>query len=320
MARPLSWSDVRGGLIATIAIAVVSFVVLKFARLGALRGDTFRLYALVGEARGVLVGSEVWLSGQKVGKITSINFRSPAVSDTSTRIEIAMQVMDKYRPMIRRDAEAQIRNGGTIIGAPVVYMSPGTVKAREIRDGDTLRTKPQADVEGATGQFGSAAREFPLIMKNVKLLAAELQSTQGTIGALLNSPGGTGGAELSRARVQAARLGAQLSGNGTIGRIMEGGLSARASRVMARVDSVRALLASPNTSFGRLRRDSTLLAEVADIRNELSIIQALVDEPRGTAGRVLRDSAITNALAGARREMTLLFADIKKHPLRYLSF
>jgi hypothetical protein len=101
---------------------------------------------------------------------------------------------------------------------------------------------------------------------------------------------------------------------------MEDGLSTRATRVMARVDSVRALLASPNTSFGRFRRDSTLLSEVADIRNELSIIQALVDEPRGTAGRVLRDSAITSALAGAQREMSLLFADIKKHPLRYLSF
>jgi hypothetical protein len=89
---------------------------------------------------------------------------------------------------------------------------------------------------------------------------------------------------------------------------------------MARADSVRTLLASPNSSFGRLRRDSTLIGEVADIRNELTLVRAALDEPRGTAGRVVRDSALTNTLAAAQQQMTLLFADMKKHPMRYVSF
>jgi hypothetical protein len=37
-------------------------------------------------------------------------------------------------------------------------------------------------------------------------------------------------------------------------------------------------------------------------------------------GRFAADSAITLQLAGAQREMALLFADIKQHPLRYISF
>ena len=89
---------------------------------------------------------------------------------------------------------------------------------------------------------------------------------------------------------------------------------------MGRADSVRALLASPNTSLGRFRKDSSLLAEVGDIRNEITLIRAMVNEPRGTVGRAMQDSALTNALAEAQRQMALLFADIKKHPLRYLSF
>jgi hypothetical protein len=60
--------------------------------------------------------------------------------------------------------------------------------------------------------------------------------------------------------------------------------------------------------------------EVADIRRELAQVQQSLDEPRGTAGRILHDSGMTNALAGAQREMTLLFADLKKHPFRYISF
>jgi phospholipid/cholesterol/gamma-HCH transport system substrate-binding protein len=317
MARRLSWSDVRGGLVATIAIVAIAAATLKYSRVGALHGDTFPLYALVGEARGVLNGSEVWLSGQKIGKIVDIQFRPPSLADTSKRILVVMEVLEQYRPAMRRDAQAQIRSGGSIIGAPVVYLTSGTPAAALLEPGDTVRTKPQLDAEGATGQFGAATQEFPVIINNVKLLAAQLKTTEGTIGAFMNGPGS---APMQQARLQAARLGGRLRAEGTVGRFMQGGLTTRAQRVMARADSVRTLLASPNTSLGRFRRDSTLLAEVADIRNELSIVRAQLDEPRGTAGRVLRDSAVTNALGGAEREMTLLIADIKKHPLRYVSF
>jgi phospholipid/cholesterol/gamma-HCH transport system substrate-binding protein len=284
MARRIAWSDVRGGLVASVAIAVLAVVILKYSRVGALHGDTFPLHAMVGEARGVLTGSEVWLSGQKIGKITDIRFLPPS-TDSTSRIAIDMEILEEYRSAMRRDAVAQIQNGGSPIGAPVVYLSPGTLRA---------------------------------IIGNVKVLTAQLQATQGTLGALLNSPGA---GELGKARLQTMQLMTRLrSGPGTIGRVMQGGLTARTQRVMARVDSVRALLASPAGGYGRFRRDSTLLREVADVRNELSIVRAELDEPRGTAGRVLRDSALVNAVGQAERELSLLIADLKKHPLRYIAF
>ena len=320
MARRLSWSDVRGGAIAAVALIVIAAATLKYSRLGTLHGETMPLYARVGEARALLVGSEVWLSGQKIGKVVGIRFRSPSVADTSARIEIAMDVLAKYRVDIHRDAVAQIRAGGSVIGAPVVYLTPGTMRTAMIQPGDTVSTHPQADVEGATGKFSVASREFPVIIGNVKVLAAQLQSTKGTVGAFMNGPGGAGSLEMARARALTTRLGARLSGGGTVGHFMQGGLTRRAQQVMARADSVRALIASPNTSLGRFRKDSTLLAEVGYIRDELSILQSDLDQSRGTAGRAIHDSAITNSLVEAQREMSLLFADIKKHPFRYLVF
>jgi phospholipid/cholesterol/gamma-HCH transport system substrate-binding protein len=316
MARRLSWSDVRGGLIAVVVIAIVAVAVLKFLRVGALHGDTFRLFALVGEARGVTRGSEVWLNGQKIGKITDIRFL-PTSTDTSRRIQIEMDVLAKYRDAMRNDALAQIRAGGGIVGPPVVYLSAGTARAAPLRPDDTVRTQPQADVEGATGQFAVATKELPVIVGNLKLITIQLKGTAGTAGAILN---GLGLRDLDRAQSRASRLMDRLSGGGTAGFMMRGGLSVRAQRVMARADSVRALLASPNTSLGRLRRDSTLAAEVADIRNELTLLQASLASGRGTAGRAVSDSALGNALAEAQREMTLLRADLKKHPFRYVNF
>lgn len=318
MARPLAWSDVRGGAIAAIAIVLLALATLKYSRLGTLHGDTMRLYAHVGEARGLLVGSEVWLSGQKIGKVIDIHFQPPSTADTSARIEIGMEVLSVHRSALHRDAVAQIRAGGSFIGAPVVYIAPGTMKSGVIQQGDTITTHPQADVEGATGKFSVASREFPVIIGNVKLLAEQLKGTNGTVGAFMNGPAGS--SNMAGTQVLVGQLGARLGGGGTVGRFMQGRLTSRAAVVLARADSVRALLASPSTSLGRFRRDSTLLANVADMRDQLASVKADLDHSRGTAGRAIHDSAITNSIAEAQHQMTLLVADIKKHPFRYLVF
>jgi phospholipid/cholesterol/gamma-HCH transport system substrate-binding protein len=317
MARRLSWSDVRGGLIACVVIVIAAAVILRYSRVGALHGDTFLLYAAVGDATGVTKGSEVWLSGQKIGKIIDIRFRPPQSSDTLHRVAIEMKILSRYRDALRRDAVGQIRSGGSFIGPPVVYLSPGTANGAPIEDGDTLRIEPAPDFSRATSQLSAAAQDFPAIMGNVQVLRTELPATRSTVGAVMNGPAM---GQLSRARIRVGELRRQLAGEGSVGKVMRGDLAARAQRVMARADSVRTLVASPNSSLGRFRRDSALIREVGDIRDELTRVRAELQSPDGTVGRFARDSAITLQLAEAQNQMTLLFADIRKHPLRYLSF
>ena len=300
-----------------MVLAVAAVVILRFSRVGALHGDTFPLYAMVGDASGIMKGSEVWLSGQKIGKITDIQFRSPQASDTLHRVAIEMEILSRHSGALRHDAVGQIRAGGSFIGPSVVYLSPGTSAASPIQPGDTVRMESTLDLSRATTQLGAAAEEVPAIMSDVQVLRAELQATRGTMGALMNGPGM---GELGRAKIHIGKLRRSLSGSGTVGRAMSGELTLRARGVMARADSVRALLASPNTSLGRFRRDSTLLTNVDDIRQELTQLRAQLESPDGTVGRFSRDSAITLQIAEAQHQMTLLFADLKKHPLRYLSF
>jgi phospholipid/cholesterol/gamma-HCH transport system substrate-binding protein len=320
MARRLAWSDVRGGLVALLVLIALSVAILKYARVGALHGDRIRLYARAGAARGIMKGSEVWLLGQKVGLVTDVRFQSPSESDTTSRLLIAMEVQEKYTDAIRRDAVAQIRPGGSMIGAVVVYLSPGSAATPAIRDGDTIRTSPQADIEGATARFGAAGKELPAILGNVRALRAELQATQGTAGALLHEETAAT-AQLKTTAAQLARLRVRVGqARGSVSRLMDGTLGARMSLVLARVDSVRTLLASPDGSLGRFRKDSTLVTDLADIQKQLARVNASLTESQGTAGRVLHDSAVFSAVGDVQREIGLLIADMKKHPLRYNPF
>src|SRR5689334_4212761 len=173
MPRRASWRELVIGLVSFAILVGVSVCVLVFARVGRLHGRTFRLYALTGEARGVIKGSDVWLGGQKVGAVKDIEFMPPG-RPLSERVLITMDVLSSARQGIRNNSTAQVRSGGTLISSPVVYLTIGTTGASVVRSGDTIRTLPQSDLETMTSQFAIASREFPAIIRNIKLLNDQL--------------------------------------------------------------------------------------------------------------------------------------------------
>ena len=318
-AKSLRWSDVFPGAIALAVVLALVFAVLKYARVGRVRGDTVSLFASTGAARGVMAGTtEVWLEGQKVGMVKDVGFR-PIGIDSARRIILELEVSKDALRYLRRDSYGQIRAGGNLIGAQVISLSAGTNAAGPITEDDTIPMRGQGDTEAVSAQLALASKEFPAIIANIKTLGTHLDSARGTAGAVLNDDHGA--RELGRFTGQASGLMTRArSGEGTIGLFMRGDVMARARSAMARADTLRQLVSSGETSIGRFRRDSTLLRQVADTRAELSIVQALLAEPRGTAGRVLADSAAQQELARVTREMGLLFEDVKKNPMRYIAF
>jgi hypothetical protein len=284
MPRASSWKDVWLGVV-TLAVVVAGVgSVLAFARVGALRGRTVRLYAVTPHARGILPGSEVWLAGRRVGLVREVGFRPPG-TDTALRVLLALDVLAEPAQGIRRAAPVAIRSGGSLIGAPVVAISPGTPALPAVRDGDTLVADPGNELESIrTRLTTTAGTEVPVILDNLRVLEVQLRTARGTLGALgIEGPqriGVTAGAA-------SALLDRATKGGGTVGLALGGGeLTARARRVLARVD-----------------------AEV----------QALLAEPRGTAGRAPLDEVLERELARARAELDLIFADVRRNPLRYIT-
>lgn len=318
MPHRVQWRELTPGLIAggcTLALAVI---ILVFARVGALHGRTDRVYAEIDEARGILRGTEVWLDGQKIGLVKSIGFRPPD-TDPSRRLVLTLDILHDYSSHIRLDSRVHVQTGGSILGSQVVYVSDGSTRMRAVHDGDTLVAEPQSDFESAASQFGLAARQFPAIIGNVKLLAAELRSTRGTLGAFGIEQGGP---SLERARAAAGRLMTEAgSSRGTLGRVLGGNaLTRRAQQLMAGADSVRRLLASNRTSLGRFRRDSSLSRQVAELQSRMDSLSTAARSPSGSLGRFGADSAVFQSLAQAQAEIAALVADLQRHPLRYVRF
>jgi hypothetical protein len=224
-----------------------------------------------------------------------------------------MKVLAKYQPADPSRCRRTDPHGGTLHRRARDVHVPGTAKAREIRLGDTVNTHPQADVEGA--QVSSSRRAgLPVIINNVKVLSAQLKGTQGTVRRFLNTPEARD-EQLAVARASSHQLASRLSdpvrspfheGDSPSARRSHG-----ARRFRAHASSRRS-----NTSLGRIRE--TAPCERSRGHPQRALDHAITRRrSRGTAGRVLHDSALTNAVTEAERQMSLLFADIKKHPLRY---
>jgi phospholipid/cholesterol/gamma-HCH transport system substrate-binding protein len=313
----VSWRNLLPGLIAFAVIVLIAVGVLVFAGVGSVRGEKIRLYVLTDQARGVMRGSDVWLAGQKIGTVSKIVFRPPS-ANTSVRVVIAVDVRAKDAEQIRHDSRAQVRAGANIIGPIVVYLEAGTPSSPGVRDGDTLRARPQPDIEVATAKLNAATQHLGPLMADARKVVALVRDPNGTVGAALNGEGG-GRGSFARLRATVARVRNRKS-NGNGAEPSAPTVMALARGALARADSIRALLSSNNSALGRFRRDASLQATVADIRDELTILRTKLAKADGTMGRFKSDSAITRSVADAQREMARLSEDIRKRPLRYVHF
>lgn len=316
-AKRAGWRPLIPGILILLGLAAFTVSVLVFARLGRLRGDTYRVRMLTDAARGVIKGTDVWLAGQKVGLVASIDFAAPA-RDTMARLLIELELIDDVRELIRQDSHAQIRSGGSLIGAPVVYLSVGTATTPRLEPGDTVRAKPQVDTEGLTSAVAMAGKQIPQLIRDVRRIGDELHTATSRLSEVQDN----GGVSLEVVGSRAAGITRRAKrGEGVLPRVMrERTIAERVSNVMRSADSVRALLASEDNVLGRFRRDSTLVREVASVRDEMSILRALIGQSQGTAGRLANDRAVTAALASAEKEMARTIEDLKRDPLRYVRF
>ncbi|MDQ6887879.1 MAG: MlaD family protein [Gemmatimonadota bacterium] len=313
-----TWRRLTIGLAAIAVLVAGALGVLIFARVGALHGNRYELKVRSNEARGLIQGSEVWLAGQKVGLVKTIGFRSTS-TDSAPQLEVTLEVLKRYQEWIRADSRAQIRSGGSLIGAPVVWINVGTASAPMLRNGDSLPSSKQVDMEGIGSEVAIAGRDFPAIIKNIRTLAGSGATAVRAMTSVL-SDRGEGSVTVFSSR--ASQLTGRAAGSrGTLALAMGDTLLVpRARRAMSRADSVLTLLGSSRTSLGRFRRDSSLFRTLEDTRNELSIVQARLSGSRGTAGRVLNDSAIVRQLARLHQEITRTMKDFKRDPARYIAF
>jgi hypothetical protein len=315
MARTLQWSELRLGLIASAVVAALVIGILFFARVGQLRGETSTLYVYSDDAVGVLPGTEVWLSGEKVGQVKRLRFR-PVETDTLRRLAIETQIIAGRMQYIRRNARVDIRPGGNLIGTPVINITGGTSLAPAVVDGDTLAAVSSSAFKPLGVKVEALNAKMSVLADSAKRLAALMKSPRGTLGAYQERgiPAMPKAMETMDELVRKA-----TTGDGTIGLATRNDLAGRLTRLMSSKDSITAMLSTGRGTLGRFRSDSTLMKNVASLQLQLDSLKMRF-AGTGTFARARTDSALAIEMARMNAELAALMADLKKNPKSYIAF
>jgi hypothetical protein len=316
MARKLHWRELTAGIVFATVIGGLVLLTFLFARVGALHGRKVTLYVVADDATGVLSGTEVWVGGMKEGLVKDISFRPPS-TDTLERLLITTEILKEALPNVRRDSYAQIRPGGSLIGAVIVYIAPGTSPSAQLQDGDTVHVHVSSAISNLTEDLGTIRPEVSALLTQVKELNTRVANQNGTLGSF-RAHGLPAMPELNQR--MARMTGKAATGNGTIGLAMRTDLMGRATRAMAGADSIRALMSSGKGSLGRFKRDTTLITTANGLMADMDTVSAKIFDPLGSIVRSHSDSALARALALNRALLDSLIKDAKKHPFRYINF
>src|SRR5690606_24758467 len=127
----LRWRGLVPGIVFLTTIVILAAGVLVFADIGAVRGTTIPVHVAFSEAREIIPNTEVWLNGERIGAVRSVQFQ-PATSEPDKRLVVTLDLLEVARPYVRRDATVQVRRGESFLGAPVIYVSGGTASTHAV--------------------------------------------------------------------------------------------------------------------------------------------------------------------------------------------
>jgi phospholipid/cholesterol/gamma-HCH transport system substrate-binding protein len=316
MASRVHWRDLRIGLAAVVTIVVIVFSILIFARVGALHGEKKKLYVTAPDVTGVLPGTEVWVAGKLVGQVADVRFRG-VTSDTLQRVLIETDILTEMFPLIRKDSRASVGPGGTLIGSPVVFIKPGTLRAAPVKEGDTIQSAKSSRIAAVGSQIDTLVNDL-----------ATLGNSSGKLVDQLGDPTNTVGALRTRGMQQLGKFSGVISsfteratrGNGTLGLAYRSDGGTRIRRVLAAKDSIMFLVSSGNGTVGRFRRDSTLKREITSVRAGVDSLRRMMSTPGNSVSKLRSDTTLKSEMARARAQIDSVMQDIKKHPKKYISF
>ncbi len=290
MPRSLAWRQLVPGIVIIAVIALGALAVLVFARVGALHGDSYRLYVLADDARGVIGGTEVWLAGRKIGAVHDISFR-PVTSDSLGRLSVALDVLEDYGPAIRADSRAEFRSGNTPIGATIISITIGSPDEPRLEENDTIPRAVQIDADSVRAALSSAASQIPALLSDAEGLVRTFRMA-------LGPSAGDSTTSLTVIADRLTRLARRMdTGDGSLQRLAsDTALAHRLDRIALGTRAITEALEASDNTLGRAFSDSALSLAIDGLRNDVDTLRAQLEEERGTAGRLVHDDAILRQL------------------------
>jgi phospholipid/cholesterol/gamma-HCH transport system substrate-binding protein len=336
--RSLAWSELKIGILAVIALALVAVLIVA---VGGETGFTWQRYDLktkFDNVQGLKSGAIVRVAGVEVGKVNDVDFAGAAV-------EVKLSVRKEMQSRITTDSRASI-GSLSLLGEPIIDITPAST-GRPLQPGEYVQAGKNpgqisdvatsatqtldqvnsllTDIRSGKGTVGKlftdeqVYREFTALLTSANVVADSLAHGNGTLGLLSRDPKAYNQltAALDNLQQMTARINA---GEGSLGQLVKDDRLAKSLTSMSgNFDQISDRLNKGEGTAGKLLTDKQLYDRLNSVTNRLDELTANLNQGQGTAGQLLRDKQLYDNMNGAANELKSLISDIRKDPKKYLN-
>ena len=287
-AAKVSWAQLRVGIMAVVAIAILGVLIFLLTGSGNIFEGSFKLRTYMSDSAAMATGSPVRLNGILIGNISSINLTGSREPERVVVIE--MEIQDKYLTQIPEDSIAGV-SAANLLGDKFINITKGK-STQHVREGGTLEALQAQDIPELMARAGDLLGSVQVMLKRLDSMLAEIEAGRGNIGKLLRDEALYEGMKKTLADAQTAvqRI---YSGDGTLAKLLnEDDLYQEIRKPILKIDTILAGIEAGQGTAGKLLKDEQLYVELRQTVAEVRKVVEDLNAGRGTAGKLLKDDTL----------------------------
>jgi phospholipid/cholesterol/gamma-HCH transport system substrate-binding protein len=348
------WSQLRVGVMAAFALALLGILVFLLAGTNTFFKSTSDIYTYFDDSAAIAVAAQVTLNGITVGKVTHVDLSGS--SQPGKIVKVTMQIEDQYLKSIPTDSLAVI-TAGNLLGAKYINIKKGHGKQMVAKGGE-VPSQNLTTIDDFVQQGNTALTALQGIVTKMDAIVSQVESGKGTIGMLLvddtiakkmtsivveaeklvvslrkaaesddNSVGKLlhdNGAMYDDVRTSLARINGLMDdiqkGNGTVGKFMKDpALYNDSLKTIADFRKILAGIDKGEGDVGKLLHSDELHEEIKSTMARIDTMLDKINKGEGTLGQLLTNPALYESLDGTTREVHALMKDFRANPKKFLT-
>ncbi len=280
-------------IIIGLAILVTAVFTLGGQKKSFVKG--FTVNTIFNDVNGLLTGSNVWLSGVKVGTVKKITFLP------DSRVLVTMVIQRSLQPNIHNNAQAKIGSDG-LIGNKIVVITSGTATAPLVKEGAYLNIQNVISTDDMLNTLQSNNKNLLAITSSFARVSRNIDSGNGIIATLVNNEETARKVNASLNSLQATMSNFQSA-------------SLRSKEVLANLSEFTAKLNTKGSSINELTMDTSiypmLKGTITQLRDISITAGQMTDNLKGATDRLSDTNNIPGVIlndpqAAASMKQTLI--------------
>ncbi len=347
--KEIQWSQLKVGTLVLVAMAILIGLIFLLGRTtGGLFAPKLTLRSYFNNASGLKNGAPVTLEGVTIGNVIKIQI----VRDRNPYpVEVTMRVGEQYLHDLHVDSTTSIAQAG-VLGDSYVDIDSTQATGPQPTNNIELKATQAPNIQSVISSSQDGIDQISVLLKKLQILADSLNSSKGTVGALINDPGLRGRIDRIAANLEKVS-GAIGNGQGTLGKLInDDTLYNNANNTIARLNDVanglqegkgtagkllknedlynnlnatvtnaNRLIADINSgkgSIGKLAKDPEFARKLDDTVTHLDAILQTISDGKGTIGQLVHNPSLYNNADGTLNETQQLVKSIRQDPKKYL--